>query len=675
MYLLDNLTGGLIANPYGLFTNISSPVKAILEANLPGLEGLSELGEFISPVAMALDLVIVEFLALFLGFFISAVSTGIWTKKGNLSIFSLILKPFALMFMIAILISIPFVYHGLANISYGALSMAAGATEFMAAFGFTGAGTGSQSQNLDLNDPNVIANLTEASERAAKWFEESTRAFKQVQSNFLVNLMIDAFFAEGSANQFQGGIDMQRVTDILDIAEVLSLISGELPVLFAGFQNLVSGFDLTFSVLGETDLGGGFGSSTNSPQAVYDPDFSVGLDKIGYAVENFTSAQSGVVDAITAAKGIISEVISESEAEGLSTITDIIDEVDIGYSIILSIALGGIDFLNATYKTTLAVEDIGNSDFPGANIWLNDAAGDLLLANSTLQGIDSSELDNNSRLPFYGTVEIIKDMTSLLSWFALAAANGTQCYTAMEDVLTTLQSLDFTGTDVLITDWNAFAASVNSANVVFHAAKNNIGNATEDSLEYVAKPYGQIIDDSMKPMLIDFSAMMTSFSENITEMGHLMNGLTGTVLSIQSFTEGFAAFNSSYDAAILSAGGNATQFFLDITGNPDFSRAETLFEMTKDNASYAYVEIDAATSIDATVKTNWQYSLWANHPLDPDVNATPPYIAGLAEGMLTTIGAFIAAGALASDPTFLDLIQTYFDYMESVDLEEIFGGG
>ncbi|MHA2346221.1 MAG: hypothetical protein ACXACP_05845 [Candidatus Hodarchaeales archaeon] len=65
MYLLDNLTGGLIANPYGLFTNISSPVKAIIEANLPGLEALSELGEFISPVAMALDLVIVEFLALF----------------------------------------------------------------------------------------------------------------------------------------------------------------------------------------------------------------------------------------------------------------------------------------------------------------------------------------------------------------------------------------------------------------------------------------------------------------------------------------------------------------------------------------------------------------------------------------------------------------------------------
>ncbi len=265
-------------------------------------------------------------------------------------------------------------------------------------------------------------------------------------------------------------------------------------------------------------------------------------------------------------------------------------------------------------------------------------------------------------------------MTNLLSWFALAAANGTQCYTAMQDVLNTLQALDFTGTDVLLTDWNTFATSVSSANTIFNAAETNILAATNLAATFVPKSYGAIIDDSMKPMLIDFSTMMSSFSENVSEMGHLMDGLTGTVLSIQSFTEGFSHFNDSYNAAIASASGNATKFFLDIIADPDFNRSEELFQMSKDNASDAYQAIELTTSIDANVKQTWQDSLWANYPSTPDANATEPYIAGLAQGMLTTIGAFKAAGVLASDPTFLDLIQTYFDYMESVDLDTIFGG-
>jgi hypothetical protein len=37
-----------------------------------------------------------------------------------------------------------------------------------------------------------------------------------------------------------------------------------------------------------------------------------------------------------------------------------VDEVEIGYGLILEIARGAIDFLNATYKTTLAIEDLGD---------------------------------------------------------------------------------------------------------------------------------------------------------------------------------------------------------------------------------------------------------------------------------------------------------------------------
>ena len=670
LYVLDLITGGMIANPFGLFSGLSGPVNAIIETGQ--FTGMEELGSAISAVAMILDLVIVELIALFLGFFISTVATGIWTKKGELSIFSVIMKPIAAVFMIVLLILVPFTYHGLANLTYGGVSIAAGASEFMQAFGFE-VGTGAQDGDLvDFNDPNVIGNLSLAAERAEKWFKESSVAFKQFQENFLVNILIDALFPEG---QYFQGINMQKVTGILDIAEVLALISGELPELFAGYQNLVGGFDLAFSVLGNTDLGGGFGSSVVSLQAEYNPNFALGLNKIGAAVDNFTDAQTGVLGAVSEVKDILNEVIVGEGAE-LGLVIDIIDEVDVGYAILLQIAAGGIDFLNATYKTTLAIEELGESDFPGANSWLNDAASELQEANVTMQGIDSSGLDPNSQLPFWGTVEILKDMTNLLGWFAMAAANGTQVYTAMENILVTLESLDFSSSAVLVTDWNTFASDVVSARVIFNAASSNIGTATSLSTSFTTKTYGNIIDASLKPMLLDFSSMMTSFSQNITEMDYLIGALADTVTSIQSFTEGFALFNQSYNLAVAGAGGDAQTFFDLIIADPDFNRSEELMEFCKANASIAYSEVELATLIDSTVKTNWQNTLWYPGPpgfQESDVNATITSIAGLAQGVLDTIAGFkvlVTAGS-----AYLDAIQTYFENMNEVGLDAIFGGG
>jgi len=672
LYILDMVTGGLIVNPFGLFTGITAPFAAIIEADL--IPELAELGSAINLGLMLVDVVIVEFLAIFLGFFLSTIATGFWTKKGNLSILSVVVKPIAAIFVIAILILVPFTYHGIANLAYGGVSMAAGASEFMTAFGMTGAGAGSQmGMDFDLSDPNFVGNLTLAAERAEQWFKESSVAFKQVQGNFLMNIVIDALFPEGTTME---GINMREFTKILDIAEVLALISGGLPELFTGYQNLVMGFELTFSVLGATDLGGGFGGSIEGVQAAeYDPEFSRGLNMIGYAVDNFTAAQSEVSEALASAKGIVTDVFVDTSGE-LAQIASIIDEFDIGYVILLDIGRGGIDFLNATYKTTLAIEELGESDFVAANSWLNDAAEELGQANSTMQNINSSGLDPDSDLPFWGTVEILKDMTNLLSWFALAAANGTQCYTAIEGVLNTLQNLDFSGSDVLTTDWDAFAADVTAANTIFADAQSNIGSATTLSSSFTTKSYGNIIDDSVKPMLIDFSDMLNNFNGNITEIGYLLGALTGTVNSIQSFTQGFVLFNQSYSTARGAAGTNNTLFLSLLLADSDFNRSEDLMSFSKANASDAWTEIDSITLISGDVKDAWQDILYyPAPPAVPDPNATLPSIAGLAHGVITTIILLKTAASLAEADEFQELIQVFFEFMDSVDLTEIFGGG
>ncbi|PWI47492.1 hypothetical protein CEE45_11215 [Candidatus Heimdallarchaeota archaeon B3_Heim] len=674
LYILDLITDGMIPNPFGLFSGLSGPVGAIIETGL--IPELADYGSAINAVAMILDLVIVEVIALFLGFFLSAVATGIWTKKGELSIFSVIMKPIAAFFVIVLLILVPFTYHGLANLAYGGVSIGAGASEFMQAFGLSLEGNGAQDGELvDFNDPNVIGNLSLAAERAEKWFQESSIAFEQFQENFLVNILIDFLFPEGT--DFQG-INMQEITGILKIADVLALISGELPELFAGYQNLVGGFDLAFSVLGNTDLGGGFGSSVDSLQATYNPSFDTGLDKIGYAVQNFTDAEDGVSGAINETKIILNEVIVGGGGD-LDIIVEIIEQVGIGYGILLKIAEGGIDFLNATYKTTLAIEELGESNFTRANYWLDDAAGELSEANDTMQAIDSSGLDPNSQLPFWGTVEILKDMTNLLSWFALAAANGTQCYTAIEGVLEALTSLDFTGSNVLSTDWGNFTGNVASADIIFDAADYNIRQATDLAGSYTERSYGPIIDASLKPMLIEFSNMLSSFSNNVTEISYLMGGLSKTVLAIQSFTEGFVLFNQSYIDA-KSVASNGSEFFALINADANFSRAEILMGYSRENGSDGWTEIDNATLIAGSVKTTWQDSLYYQGPplsehstLVTDVTIKSS-IAGLAQGILDTIVFFKFLHELTEYEGNNNIIQTLFDNMEDVPLDEIFGG-
>ena len=131
-----------------------------------------------------------------------------------------------------------------------------------------------------------------------------------------------------------------------------------------------------------------------------------------------------------------------------------------------------------------------------------------------------------------------------------------------------------------------------------------------------------------------------------------MGALTGTVNSMQSFTQGFALFNQSYTTAMGIAGGDGPLFFSTILADPDFNESEDLMNYSKNNASDAWTDIDNATLIPSSVKDNWQNILhYPAPPADPNAT-TSTSIAGLAQGVLDTISIFKAAGGLAYDPSF-----------------------
>ncbi|MHA1968814.1 MAG: hypothetical protein ACW964_13545, partial [Candidatus Hodarchaeales archaeon] len=353
-----------------------------------------------------------------------------------------------------------------------------------------------------------------------------------------------------------------------------------------------------------------------------------------------------------------------------------VDEVEIGYGLILEIARGAIDFLNATYKTTLAIEDLGDSAFINSTNWLKSASGDLEDANTTLDAIDTTGLNPDSFLPFYGIVEILKDMTNLLTYFSYAATNGTECYSKMEDVLGSIDALNFNGSDLatISTGLDALSTDVTEASTLFSAASDYIEVATSLSGIYATKTYGDMIDTTLKPILTDFSSMLATFSNNITQMNDLVEALEYTVISISSFTSGFSLFNSTFTEHYEANPADFNGFFTDLMADPDFNRSEELLNFCVSNASAGHYYVSEAQAISSDVKTTWQTKL--HNPAPPDTPTTiGGSIAGLAQGAISALILLRGVETLIEAGEHADLIQEFYESLDEIKLTDVFSGG
>ncbi|MFX0117204.1 MAG: hypothetical protein ACFFB3_21845, partial [Candidatus Hodarchaeota archaeon] len=676
LFFASTFTGGWFVNPYGLLSELAGPLASLARSDLVSSDYVNIMNALVR-VAIIADLVILEIMAFFLGFFLSTLATGIWTKKGELSILSVIVKPIAAIFTIIILITIPLVYHGIANFADGGISLVAGAGELYGAFGAelgSPGGGGAQAElPFDLSNETLIDEITEACQRAAEWFSRSAYKFDHVQGNFYTRLLMQLL---PDVVQLEG-INVEKLDKLLDIADILAIVSEEVPNLILGYYYLTDGFNRTFSVLAESDLGGGLGGSVTKTEATYDPEFNYGLQNISTAIEYFEDSKDGVEDALESAMDIVDEIFTGEG--GFGDITAFVDEAQVGYGLILEVAEGAVDFLNATYKTILAVEDLGDSDFAGAHQWMGDASIDLTDANNTLRGIDTSDLDPNSILPFWGTVEILADMTELLTYFARAATNGTECYMEIEDIVVAINTIDFSGEDLatISSDLDDLSSQVINARMIFDGARYNIGNATELSETYVEKSYGDIIDGSLKPMLTDLNSMLNQFHTNVTEISHLLTALDYTLLSAYSFTEGLNLFNSTYNAIRASVGDNGTLFFESFSVDPDVDKSIAYMNYAIYNATDGIEEIEETSVISADITVTWKNTLHYPWPPDePDDELTAPIksIAGLATGARDAIIALKVATAFLAQEASAGLINDLFDSMDEVGFEQIFGG-
>ncbi|WP_455463824.1 hypothetical protein, partial [Candidatus Hodarchaeum mangrovi] len=224
------------------------------------------------------------------------------------------------------------------------------------------------------------------------------------------------------------------------------------------------------------------------------------------------------------------------------------------------------------------------------------------------------------------------------------------------------------------------STNVSIADSSYQAAGDNIEQATSLSATLSEKNYGAMADGSLSSMLEDFTSMLSQFSGNITAIGYLITALAETVYSVESFTTGFALFNQSYTEARFNANITADNetheydlFFTYFASDIRVNQSEEMMAFSKANASNAWSAVGSAEFISNTVKTKWQRNLYyPSPPADPEPNANPKSIAGLAHGIYISIAALKAAANLVEAGGYASLIQDFFEYMDSIDLVDIF---
>jgi hypothetical protein len=269
-------------------------------------------------------------------------------------------------------------------------------------------------------------------------------------------------------------------------------------------------------------------------------------------------------------------------------------------------------------------------------------------------------------------------MTNLLTYFSIAAANGTSCYLAIEDALEALHDLDFETGGVLGTNWNDLSSAVSAASYIFNMAEGNMTEAGTFSDSLKDKSYGAIMDGSLKPMLDDFSRMINQFASNITEVGYQLTGLEKTVFAIQSFTEGVDLFNQTWTElrTLYPLPSDGPAFLADFNLDPRIYRSEDLLDFAIVNASEGHSAVEDAATISSAVRASWQDTLYKPTPPSiPNPAAIPPSIAGLSQGVLNAIAAIRTLADWNDQGDQQGLVQTFFENMDNVGLDKIFGGG
>ncbi len=691
IYVLSLATNGFIYNAFGIFSAMTYENQLTSLANNLSNLGYQELAQAIlqnnstiNIVLLVIDLVFVELIAFFLGFFLAMLSTGITSKDGSISIVALISKPLAAIFAITILLLVPFTYHGTSNLVVGTTNLANGAIELAGIFSpqsspNTGGAVAAQADLTQLNftDPAVQEWLKQKTVTAKEWFIKASQRFDHVQGNFLLNLFLQTMVPPEMALPSGDVIRARNIPQLLDLTDVMVEVLDAFPHLVTGYADLITGASLVqktlnetgFSSIGTTTSVAMITSSSLQQLIQYDTSFKSGLQKIENGINEFKLAQAPLIRAIDKAKPLISEVFVSADGATQQFLTQILDELKFGLPIALNASDALIPAANGTYKALLAQKALGLNSFKEALSWISLAAQDINASDTLLQAIDTSPLDqiNNSLVPFKDAFNLMRDLISTYANFIQAMRGSVGAFLSINATLSALDNLNFSDISPSASQWNVLRQNITELRQFISEVDTAFQTGSTETTTFLNRAqnneYG-VFSQNAEQIFSTVNEFYTTFGSNITDYRVLAFVLELTFNATYEFSAGQYNLELSIGEAINSSL-TGTEF-----GNLATTQlAQANFSQSKTHSQAAYnLLLTNISGINRDAREKWKDALYEGIN-----NNQSKSIYGASQAGLDAISIMTSQGNFN-----LNYAQQVLAFFEAIDFSSIFqqqGGG
>ena len=640
-----------INNPYGSFNVAAVPLGAIL-SNL-GYTQFEQLPAYLFLV----DLLFIYIIGEIGGFYTAMISTSFWNPRGKFGILAIPGKIIAIPLTLVIVIVLPLFLHALGSGVSGGVYMAAGFTELQLAM--TGGTGGQAAQNLDNID---FDKLREHSLKASNYFALSNTRLAQLKDNLMVGAAIS--YAISTDPNLKG---FENISNALDLVGSVSEITYVLPELILGFRALQKGFEATMGAI-------------SSQSTTYDPNFKTGLTRLSYAFNNFSEAWKKADPVTGEERGLYKAITLAStlkNVEGLENyvnIAEFINALDVSITALLTLNQPFVEFLNGTYKTTIAIAHLGANDLIGADEWMGSAIEDFIQSNSSLASVPVPDAVKFSfypsgdklqateiEIPVDGVIKIAKDLNNLLIRFAFGSKESILVFDAMDSVMTNMDTLNFSDTKSSsdAAYWDGLSTDLAKVQIHFDLGLANLSEAGELSNQYKNKSYGKMLDpvfvQNENSFFNQLGKQITDLVGNFTDFKFTLQAFTNTTLAFKEYSLGANAFNSWHEMYQENPGTN------NITMNNSLDLSREKFLNSSNFAKAGYDVLELTQGLEPEAKSSWQGMLYT-----PTGNTS---LYGIDLEFVSLVD------TVKSTPTDTPQFQLLLEYVNALALADILGSG
>lgn len=539
-------------NAIGLFNNMSRQgLISQIQSTAPILEGTSGFLLWITVSSLsflipALDLIIFSIAPFTIGYGIR----GFFLRKEKKSSTIKFLPSkviFVALFLIGVIVC-TFGYHALAMGSEGTSH---------AALGLAKAGE-ALSDTYILNfatNYEVVQNILED---ARFHLDNANLRFKHLNENLLFGVILSYAFPQ------IGGIPLQDLPEILELTGTLSEFTNYIPNILWAYHYLQTGFLSAVDVLSSTTnlttgiVGLGAAEYEQSMMKVFDM-LNLGRDNL-----------SNVQDPLLALLGEVRTTLDYSVFEDLQKI---LTETEIGLPILIQALDMSIPWLNGTYKTLLAINDLYDLDF--SSPWLSETEEDFSLLSAYRSNItqEIETLPVMEIIPVTEIVDFLFQLDDISKYFLYTLNNGTLMFQSLNKTISLIRDVYMGNTSNVIDPiWSEIQLNIdNTSNYI-----DLVANSTDSLSDYLESESDFTILPEFNSLLTDINSLVSSYSSNISIIDDYFYALNNTYLAYNHFALGSYHINQSVQSVIEN-----------ISFVPDFTPSENNFTLVQELAELA----------------------------------------------------------------------------------------